>query len=72
LLLIFNVEVELTEAYNSTRSLEKDLKQLVSISEILVDKQHEYESKLEIVVHERNDHAADIAYLQEMYDQVIY
>lgn len=63
----FGIEEELHEAYNTTRSLEKDLKQLVSISEVLVDKQHEFESKLENVAHERDEHASDITYLQEMY-----
>lgn len=41
-----NIEDELTDAYQATRSLEKDLKQLVQIAEILMDKQSDYEGKV--------------------------
>lgn len=65
-----NVEDELNEAYNATRSLEKDLRQLVSISECLVEKSAEYEETIREIKNERDEHKSDIGYLQDMYDQV--
>lgn len=65
-----NIESELAEAYNTTRTLEKDLKQLVYLSEFLSDRAKDYEDTITEIKNERDVHASDISYLQEMYDQV--
>ena len=66
----FTVEDELAEAYNATKTLEKDLKKLVSISEMLVEKYKEFEERIEWEVQEKEELSSDIGYLQVMYDQV--
>ena len=65
-----NIEDELAEAYNATRNLEKDMRQLVSLSEFLSERAKDYEDTINEIKNERDAHASDINYLQEMYDQV--
>jgi len=65
-----NIEEELNEAYSATRILEKDMKQLVGISEFLVQKTQEFEEKVAEVTQDRDELTSDSGYLQEMYDQV--
>ncbi|CAI2359255.1 unnamed protein product [Moneuplotes crassus] len=65
-----NIEDELVDAYKAINSIEKDLKKLVSVSEMVLEKCDDYDIKLQSVTQEKQDLASDIQYLQEMYDQV--
>jgi len=64
------LEDELADAYKATNALEKDMKRLVLISEIMLDKYQEFESQINFAEQEKEEKDADLGYLQEMYDQV--
>ena len=60
-----DMEEELRAAYSETTKLEKDMRQLVTITDVLADKLDEYEQNIANMKNEKDNIYAESDYMQE-------
>lgn len=66
-----NLEEELKAAYDETSKLENDIRQLVTIADVLVEQVGEYEQKITDMRNEKEHVFAETDYMQENMDALI-